>query len=147
MGFAKNRLKKSYKPNFYKEAPKRALSREDRIPVHFGGIPPTIAAPGGIMGIGVAVLALVCSARGAASGRHPAGLVLLALLLADRRSLSSDGFATIPKLLDGMVEVRRREKTTITTRGSTVVRSWTRWMTSRRPSRVLFLLRMRPPQR
>ncbi len=50
------------------------------------------------------------SVRGAASGRHPAGLGLLALTLSGRRSLSSGGFAKVLKMLDGMVEVRKREQ-------------------------------------
>jgi peptidoglycan hydrolase CwlO-like protein len=63
LGFAKNRLNKFYNPKLYKPAPKRELSEEDRITVNMGGTLAPTAAPGGIGGTGVTVLADV-SAHG-----------------------------------------------------------------------------------
>merc|ERR1712050_435553 len=59
LGFAKNRLNKFYNPKLYKAPPKVELSKEDRIFVSEGGTPPPAAAPGGIAGTGIAVLAEV----------------------------------------------------------------------------------------
>jgi len=57
LGFAKNRLNKFYNPKLYKAPPKRELSEEDRITVNMGGTLAPTAAPGGIAGTGVTVLA------------------------------------------------------------------------------------------
>merc|ERR1719326_2585277 len=57
LGFAKNRLNKFYNPKLYKPAPKRVLSEEERITVNMGGTLAPTAAPGGIAGTGVTVLA------------------------------------------------------------------------------------------
>merc|ERR1719160_715767 len=57
MKFAKNRLNKFYNPKLYKAPPKTELSKEDRIFVSEGGTPPPTAAPGGIAGTGITVLA------------------------------------------------------------------------------------------
>merc|ERR1719206_821238 len=57
LGFAKNRLNKFYNPKLYKAPPKRELSEEDRITVSMGGTLAPTAAPGGIAGTGVTVLA------------------------------------------------------------------------------------------
>jgi TolA-binding protein len=54
---AKNRLNKFYNPKLYKAPPKRTLSEEDRITVSMGGTLAPTAAPGGIAGTGIAVLA------------------------------------------------------------------------------------------
>jgi len=56
--FAKNRLNKFYNPKLYKAPPKVELSAEDRIYTSEGGVLVT-AAPGGIAGTGIAVLAQV----------------------------------------------------------------------------------------
>merc|ERR1719486_1098317 len=61
LGFAKNRLNKFYNPKLYKPPPKRVLSEEDRITVNMGGTLAPTAAPGGIAGTGIAVLADVSS--------------------------------------------------------------------------------------
>jgi len=58
LGFAKNRLNKFYNPKLYKPPPKVELSSEDRIYSSMGG-EVTTAAPGGIAGTGIAVLAQV----------------------------------------------------------------------------------------
>merc|ERR1719326_2889245 len=59
LGFAKNRLNKFYNPKLYKAPPKRQLSEEDQITVSMGGTLAPTAAPGGIAGTGVTVLASV----------------------------------------------------------------------------------------
>jgi len=56
MDFAKNRLNKFYNPKLYKAAPKRELSREDRIVVNEGGTLAPTQAPGGIAGTGITAL-------------------------------------------------------------------------------------------
>merc|ERR1719401_655449 len=57
LGFAKNRLNKFYNPKLYKPPPKRELSEEDRITLSMGGTLAPTAAPGGIAGTGITVLA------------------------------------------------------------------------------------------
>merc|ERR1719409_984497 len=59
LGFAKNRLNKFYNPTLYKAPPKRELSDEDRATLAAGGTLAPTAAPGGIAGTGVTVLAAV----------------------------------------------------------------------------------------
>jgi chromosome segregation ATPase len=58
LSWAKNRLNKFYNPKLYKPAPKAELSSEDRIVENMGGVV-TTAAPGGIAGTGITVLAQV----------------------------------------------------------------------------------------
>jgi len=57
LGFAKNRLNKFYNPSLYKAPPKRELTDEDRATLAAGGTLAPTAAPGGIAGTGVTVLA------------------------------------------------------------------------------------------
>merc|ERR1719261_1154636 len=57
IGFAKNRLNKFYNPKMYKSPPKRELSEEEQLTVSMGGTLAPTAAPGGIAGTGVTVLA------------------------------------------------------------------------------------------
>merc|ERR1712139_279236 len=57
LSFAKNRLNKFYNPKLYKAPPKRELSEADSITVSMGGTLAPTAAPGGIAGTGIAVLA------------------------------------------------------------------------------------------
>merc|ERR1712072_726616 len=57
LGFARNRLNKFYNPKLYKAPPKRELTEEERISVANGGTLAPTAAPGGIAGTGVTVLA------------------------------------------------------------------------------------------
>merc|ERR1712157_478088 len=61
LAYAKNRLNKFYNPKLYKPPPKAELSSEDRIYSNMGnaGGLLTTAAPGGIAGTGIAVLAQV----------------------------------------------------------------------------------------
>jgi len=59
LNFAKNRLNKFYNPKLYKAAPKRELTREERIFANMGGTEPPTEAPGGIADTGIAVLAQV----------------------------------------------------------------------------------------
>merc|ERR1740129_794452 len=58
LAHAKSRLYKFYNPKLYKPPPKVELSSEDRIYSSVGGVL-TTAAPGGIAGTGIAVLAQV----------------------------------------------------------------------------------------
>merc|ERR1719150_2940700 len=64
MKFAKNRLNKFYNPKLYKAPPKTELSREDRIVENMSGTAAPTAAPGGIAGTGIAVLAQVSAHNG-----------------------------------------------------------------------------------
>jgi chromosome segregation ATPase len=57
LNYAKNRLNKFYNKALYKPPPKRELTEEERIAVNMGGTAPPTAAPGGIAGTGVTVLA------------------------------------------------------------------------------------------
>merc|ERR1712113_1305584 len=63
LAFAKNRLNKFYNPKLYKAPPKEELSAGDRAYKSFGNPDElvTTAAPGGIAGTGIAVLAQVSS--------------------------------------------------------------------------------------
>jgi|Transcript_44204 DNA repair exonuclease SbcCD ATPase subunit len=61
LGFAKNRLNKFYNPKLYKPPPKRELSEEDRITVNMGGTLAPTAAPAGIAGTGITVMAEISS--------------------------------------------------------------------------------------
>merc|ERR1719502_1276789 len=63
LGFARNRLNKFYNPKMYKAPPKRELSEEEQLTVSMGGTLAPTAAPGGIAGTGVAVLADVSEHR------------------------------------------------------------------------------------
>merc|ERR1719337_570236 len=56
---AQNRLNKFYNPTQYKPPPKRELTEAERITVNNGGTLAPTAAPGGIAGTGVTVLAQV----------------------------------------------------------------------------------------
>merc|ERR1719492_399316 len=63
LAFAKNRLNKFYNPKLYKAPPKVELSAGDRAYTSLGNPDDlvTTAAPGGIAGTGIAVLAQVSS--------------------------------------------------------------------------------------
>merc|ERR1719324_1370158 len=65
LGFAKNRLNKFYNPKLYKAPPKRKLSEEEQITLNMGGTLAPTAAPGGIAGTGVTVLASVSEHKAA----------------------------------------------------------------------------------
>merc|ERR1719254_125774 len=65
LGWAKNRLNKFYNPKLHKAAPKRELTREERIFVSNGGTPPPTAPPGGIAGTGIMAFVQVSSKRDA----------------------------------------------------------------------------------
>jgi len=73
LGFAKNRLNKFYNPKLYKPPAKTELSAGDRIYENEGGVIAT-AAPGGIAGTGIAMLAQVSAhkQRKAAPAAPPA---------------------------------------------------------------------------
>merc|ERR1719329_1134973 len=65
LGFAKNRLNKFYNPKLYKAPPKKELTDEDRATLAAGGTLAPTAAPGGIAGTGVTVLADVSAHKAA----------------------------------------------------------------------------------
>merc|ERR1711972_607817 len=71
--FAKNRLNKFYNPKLYKPPPEVELSRGDRIYSNMGNAEGllTTAAPGGIAGTGVTVLAQVSAHRQKAAPAPP----------------------------------------------------------------------------
>ena len=54
-----------YNPKLYKAPPKRKLSEEEQITVNMGGTLAPTAAPGGIAGTGVTVLAAVSAHKAA----------------------------------------------------------------------------------
>jgi len=59
LGFAKNRLNKFYNPKLYKAPPKRTLSEEEQLIISQGGTLAPTAAPGGIAGTGITVMAQI----------------------------------------------------------------------------------------
>jgi len=59
LGFAKNRLNKFYNPKLYKPPPKRTLSEDEQLTLSMGGTLAPTAAPGGIAGTGVTVMAQI----------------------------------------------------------------------------------------
>jgi chromosome segregation ATPase len=59
LGFAKNRLNKFYNPKLYKAPPKRTLTEEEQLIISQGGTLAPTAAPGGIAGTGVTVMAQI----------------------------------------------------------------------------------------
>merc|ERR1719329_1390421 len=71
LGFAKNRLNKFYNPKLYKPPPKKELTEEDRATLAAGGTLAPTAAPGGIAGTGVTVLADVSEHNGEAPPPPP----------------------------------------------------------------------------
>merc|ERR1719387_2620497 len=59
LGYAKNRLNKFYNPKLYKAPPKRTLTEEEQLTLNMGGTLAPTAAPGGIAGTGVTVMAQI----------------------------------------------------------------------------------------
>merc|ERR1719171_649503 len=57
LNLAKNRMNKFYNPKMYLPPPKRELTEEERVTLNMGGTLAPTAAPGGIAGTGVTVLA------------------------------------------------------------------------------------------
>lgn len=57
LSFAKNRMNKFYNPKLYTAPPKRELSEDERLTVNFGGSLAPTAAPGGIAGTGISLVA------------------------------------------------------------------------------------------
>merc|ERR1719163_179009 len=95
LGFAKNRLNKFYNPKLYKAPPKRELSEEEQITVNMGGTLAPTAAPGGIAGTGVTVLADVKEHR-VAPGPPPATAAAFA-----KKSEESNGVIAMIDMLIG----------------------------------------------
>jgi septal ring factor EnvC (AmiA/AmiB activator) len=81
---AKNRMNKFYNPSLYVAAPKRELSREDRIAVNMGGTAPPTPAPGGIAGTGIMAFIQVHDQK---KGEEANGVIaMMDLLLKDLES-------------------------------------------------------------
>jgi len=59
LNFAKNRLNKFYNPKLYKAPAKRTLSEDEQLTLSMGGTLAPTAAPGGIAGTGIAVMAQI----------------------------------------------------------------------------------------
>jgi len=66
LAFAKNRLNKFYNPKLYKAPAKRTLSEDEQLTLSMGGALAPTAAPGGIAGTGIAVMAQIREHNGAA---------------------------------------------------------------------------------
>jgi hypothetical protein len=109
LGFAKNRLNKFYNPKLYKAPPKRALSEEERITVNMGGTLAPTAAPGGIAGTGVTVLADV-SAHAAGKVAPPPPPATAAAF--SKKSEESNGVIGMIDLLIGDLTKEMTEATT-----------------------------------
>merc|ERR1719160_1578090 len=112
LSFAKNRLNKFYNPKLYKAPPKRVLSEEERITVNMGGTLAPTAAPGGIAGTGVAVLADV-SAHNAGQVAPPPPPETAAAF--SKKSEESNGVIAMIDLMIGdltkeMTEAKATEK-------------------------------------
>merc|ERR1719373_1125985 len=110
--FAKNRLNKFYNPKLYKAPPKRVLSEEERITVNMGGTLAPTAAPGGIAGTGVTVLADV-SAHNAGKVAPPPPPATAAAF--SKKSEESNGVIAMIDLMIGdltkeMTEAKATEK-------------------------------------
>merc|ERR1719235_2507284 len=71
LGFAKNRLNKFYNPKLYKAPPKRQLSEDEQLTLSMGGTLAPTAAPGGIAGTGIAVMAQIKALNGVAPPPPP----------------------------------------------------------------------------
>jgi predicted nucleic acid-binding Zn-ribbon protein len=112
LGFAKNRLNKFYNPKLYKAPPKRELSDEDRATLAAGGTLAPTAAPGGIAGTGVTVLADV-SAHNAGNAAPPTPPATAAAF--SKKSEESGGVIALIDLMIGdltkeMTEAKTTEK-------------------------------------
>jgi len=109
LGFAKNRLNKFYNPKLYKPPPKRELSEEDRITLNMGGTLAPTAAPGGIAGTGVTVLADVSAHIGAKIAPPPPPATAAAF---SKKSEESNGVIGMIDLLIGDLTKEMTESTT-----------------------------------
>merc|ERR1719183_1732702 len=112
LGFAKNRLNKFYSPKLYKPPPKRELSDMDRATLAAGGTLAPTAAPGGIAGTGVTVLADVSAHNGAKVAPPPPPATAAAF---SKKSEESNGVIAMIDLMIGdltkeMTEAKTTEK-------------------------------------
>jgi len=110
LGFAKNRLNKFYNPSLYKAPPKRVLTEEERLVVNNGGTLAPTAAPGGIAGTGVTVLADVSAHNQVAPPPPPATAAAFS-----KKSEESNGVIGLIDLMIGdltkeMTEAKATEK-------------------------------------
>jgi len=110
LGFAKNRLNKFYNPSLYKAPPKRVLTEEERLVVNNGGTLAPTAAPAGIAGTGVTVLADVSAHSQVAPPPPPATAAAFS-----KKSEESNGVIGLIDLMVGdltkeMTEAKATEK-------------------------------------
>jgi hypothetical protein len=111
LGLAKNRLNKFYNPKLYKAPPARELSDEDRATLAAGGTLAPTAAPGGIAGTGVTVLADV-SAHNAAKVAPPPPPATAAAF--SKKSEESNGvIAMIDLMIGDLTKEMTEAKTTL----------------------------------
>jgi len=96
IGMAKNRMNKFYNKALYKAAPKRELSEEDRITVNMGGTLAPTAAPGGISGTGITVLADISAHSGSDAAPPPPPATAAAF---SKKSEESNGVIAMMDLL------------------------------------------------
>merc|ERR1719359_2363142 len=104
---AKNRMQKFYNPKLYKPPPKRVLSEEERITLNMGGTLAPTAAPGGIAGTGVTVLADVRAHNAVAPPPPPATAAAYA-----KKSEESNG---VIAMIDLLIKDLDKELTQATT--------------------------------
>merc|ERR1719310_2772312 len=110
LAIAKNRLNKFYNPKLYKAPPKRVLSEEERITVNMGGTLAPTAAPGGIAGTGVTVLADVREHNGAGVAPPPPPATAAAF---SKKSEESNGvIAMIDLMIKDLTQEMTEAKTT-----------------------------------
>merc|ERR1719203_1515736 len=105
LGFARNRLNKFYNPKLYKAPPKRVLSEEDSITVSMGGTLAPTAAPGGIAGTGITVLADVSTHDGSKVAPPPPPATAAAF---SKKSEESNG---VISMIDLMIKDLTKEMT------------------------------------
>merc|ERR1719265_1651682 len=112
LAFAKNRLNKFYNKALYKAPPKRELSDMDRATLAAGGTLAPTAAPGGIAGTGVTVLADV-SAHNAAKVAPPPPPATAAAF--SKKSEESNGVIAMIDLMIGDLDKEMTEAKTTET--------------------------------
>merc|ERR1719440_835741 len=127
--FAINRLNKFYNPKLYKPPAKRELTEEEKIFVNNGGTLAPTAAPGGIAGTGVTVLAQsapppppAAVAAYAKKGEESNGVVAMVNLLikdldkemTEAQTAEKDAQADYEQMLSDSAEKRARDSKSLT---------------------------------
>jgi septal ring factor EnvC (AmiA/AmiB activator) len=110
LAFAKNRLNKFYNPKLYKPPPKREMSREDQITVSMGGTLAPTAAPGGIAGTGITVMAQISDHAREAPPPPPAAGIAYKKKSEDNNGVVAMIDLLIADLTKEMTEAETQEK-------------------------------------